>query len=145
MDTPPTDADILEKFIYDLRTDIRTQVELSDPIDFATAEKHAVYVESVLNRTFKGKSNLSRPFGNNYTPRRQAETYPQPMDLDNANSTPLPKLDDKERQRCIQNNLCFRCRKPGHSRFKCPKAAPNMPHRINILSASSENGPGQSQ
>jgi hypothetical protein len=40
-----------------------------------------------------------------------------------APTTPVPylaKLTQEERQRCIQHNLCFRCREPGHSANNCP-------------------------
>jgi hypothetical protein len=32
----------------------------------------------------------------------------------------LGKLSQEERQRCIQQGLCFRCREPGHSAANCP-------------------------
>jgi Zinc knuckle len=40
-----------------------------------------------------------------------------------APTVPVPflaKLTQEERQRCIQHNLCFRCREPGHSANNCP-------------------------
>jgi len=42
---------------------------------------------------------------------------PNAMDLD---SVRLSRLTDAERQWCIDNNCCFFCRQPGHSRDNCP-------------------------
>lgn len=33
----------------------------------------------------------------------------------------LTKMDEAERDRCRKNNLCFRCREPGHRSRQCPK------------------------
>jgi hypothetical protein len=37
----------------------------------------------------------------------------------------LGKLTQEERQRCIQQGLCFRCREPGHSAANCPLSKPS--------------------
>jgi hypothetical protein len=33
----------------------------------------------------------------------------------------IQKMDEAERERCRKNNLCFRCREPGHRSHQCPK------------------------
>lgn len=43
---------------------------------------------------------------------------PNAMDLDKLS---LSKLTDAERQRCITNGLCFRCRQSGHQSQDCPR------------------------
>jgi hypothetical protein len=46
----------------------------------------------------------------------KAPKDPFAMDVD---SVRVGKLTDEERKRCRDNNLCFRCRKPGHSATAC--------------------------
>jgi hypothetical protein len=48
-------------------------------------------------------------------PTAPVPVYPQPP------STSLKKLTVEERQRCIEQGLCFRCRQPGHSVANCPQ------------------------
>ena len=38
------------------------------------------------------------------------------MDVD---AIQIEKLTPEERQRCFKNNLCFKCRKPGHRSNQC--------------------------
>ena len=38
------------------------------------------------------------------------------MDVD---AIRIKKLTPEERQRCFENNLCFKCRKPGHRSNQC--------------------------
>jgi hypothetical protein len=54
-------------------------------------------------------------FGNYQRPNNQG-TYPKPL-------TP------EERERCIRENLCFRCREKGHGTRSCPKYAPRVQAR----------------
>jgi hypothetical protein len=48
-------------------------------------------------------------------PMATPPAYPQPP------STALKKLTVEERQRCIEQGLCFRCRQPGHSVANFPQ------------------------
>ena len=36
-----------------------------------------------------------------------------------VNAIRIEKLTPKEKQRCFENNLCFKCRKPGHWSNQC--------------------------
>lgn len=40
--------------------------------------------------------------------------------MDQRSSIRITRLSDAERERCRVNNLCFRCRKPGHTKWNCP-------------------------
>ena len=48
-------------------------------------------------------------------------TTPTPtLTLLGAGRVPIPKLDDAAKKAAIEQNLCFRCRMPGHRAFNCP-------------------------
>ena len=86
-------------------------------------------LENALNGLFHTKTSRSNSY------HRQT---PDPMELQSTRRTrfsarsPFPRrspspspvrrtaLTPEERQRCIKNGLCFRCRKPGHTVDKCP-------------------------
>lgn len=71
-------------------------------------------VESIA----KGRGNLFLSFQNNKNYQRpiQKPKDPNTMDVDTVQ---IGRLSPKERKRCMDNNLCFRCRKPGHFTNKC--------------------------
>ena len=142
MTEKPREIELMETFIRALRQDIRIQVELSNPFSFPEAERRAIAVEAIYNRSSRPQSNkndLPRRFPFNQP--QKATEYPQPMDLDNFNSKPLPKLDERERERCLKNNLCFRCRRPGHSKANCKGVTytsppQHSPAKINTVSTT---------
>jgi hypothetical protein len=50
----------------------------------------------------------------------------------------LAKLTQEQRQECMDNGLCFKCRQPGHSAAACPsRSAPSTPARSRAGSVSS--------
>ena len=61
-----------------------------------------------------------------YEPRssfvRSPPSPPTPVPMANLGS--LTRLTEEERQRCFEEGLCFRCRKPGHSWRRCPSTLP---------------------
>jgi hypothetical protein len=131
MISPPIDhPELMDKFLRGLKPEIRMHVELKGCSSYVEAELCAVRADEVLRRNTFG---YRRPYFNsaavmqNPRPSPVPVSHPIPMELDNANSAPLPKLDDKERERCRVNNLCFRCRKPGHSAVNC--RGPSNAHR----------------
>ena len=63
------------------------------------------------------KPSSSKP-SNGATSSSQSSSGPVPMDL---GSTSLVKLTQEERNRCLREGLCLRCRKPGHLAKNCPK------------------------
>ncbi|KAL0578110.1 hypothetical protein V5O48_003889 [Marasmius crinis-equi] len=56
-----------------------------------------------------------------------------------ASTAPLKKLTPEERQHCMDNNLCFKCRLPGHQTFECPMNAPAMSTTTTTCQFSSNN------
>jgi len=71
-------------------------------------------------RVESAKTNRFRPNRlNNDNPRPE----PVPMDL-NAVAVGIPKLTPAERERCLREGLCLRCREKGHMARECPKNGP---------------------
>ncbi|KAL0563796.1 hypothetical protein V5O48_018266 [Marasmius crinis-equi] len=63
----------------------------------------------------------------------------QPANNGQAYTTPLKKLTPEERQHCMDNNLCFKCRLPGHQTFECPTSAPATSTATTTRQFSSNN------
>ena len=78
---------------------------------------HFKQVWERTNEIAKGRNNPFIPFqdnrNNNHTQKKQD---PNTMDVD---AIQIEKLTPKERQRCFENNLCFKCRKLGHRSNQC--------------------------
>ena len=78
---------------------------------------HFKQVWERTNEIAKGRNNLFIPFqdnrNNNHT---QKKWDPNAMDVD---AIWIEKLTPEERQRCFENNLCFKCRRPGHRSNQC--------------------------
>ena len=78
---------------------------------------HFKQVWENTNEIAKGRNNPFIPFqdnrNNNHTQKKQD---PNAMDV---NAIRIEKLTPEERQRCFENNLCFKCRKPGHRSNQC--------------------------
>ena len=78
---------------------------------------HFKQVWERTNEIAKGRNNPFIPFqdnrNNNHTQKKQD---PNAMDVDAIH---IEKLTPEERQRCFENNLCFKCHKPGHRSNQC--------------------------
>ena len=78
---------------------------------------HFKQVWERTNEIAKGRNNPFIPFqenrNNNHT---QKKRDPNAMDVD---AIRIEKLTPEERQRCFENNLCFKCHKPGHRSNQC--------------------------
>ena len=55
----------------------------------------------------------------------QNKPQPVPMDIGNIEIEKPQKLTPEERERCMKEGLCLRCRKPGHIAKNCPKGHRN--------------------
>ena len=118
-----TDQNILINFFSrGIPTQLMRRIYSMDNIP-TTMEKwyqqtlHFKQVWERTNEITKGQSNMFIPFqdnrNNNHTQKKQD---PNAMDIDTIR---IKKLTPEERQRCFENNLCFKCCKPGHRSNQC--------------------------
>ena len=79
------------------------------------AMKDAERIESAHSRVnTSNKSYTKKSIGN--------DPKPVPMEIGNIE---LKKLSQEERQRCMREGLCLRCRQKGHMAKNCPKGRRN--------------------
>jgi hypothetical protein len=67
-----------------------------------------------------------------------------------SSSAPAPgRMTPEERQRCMDNGLCFRCRQPGHVSNRCPRFSGNRGNRgagaRGGLTGQQQQGKGQAR
>ena len=62
----------------------------------------------------------------NHTYQRPVQK-PKDLNAMDVDAICFEQLTPEERQRCIENNLCFKCRKLGHSAAKCRNPFMNKP------------------
>jgi hypothetical protein len=109
---------IFTKGITDDR--IRQEVSRAAPATLESAYKAALRHRLALNVT-----RTPRP------PSRPAPVQGKPPAPTNPNPRPpaprLAKLDDATRKMCMEQNLCFKCRSPGHTANQCPTRMGNFP------------------
>lgn len=135
----PADDMLREYFIAGLVEKTQIQVQIANPDTWQEAVKVAERINGVYARALaKSKPTyMTTP-----TPNQSALPPAEPMDVDsmrvllanlasltNAGTTVanfrrhnkgrLPKLDKKEKERCLRLGLCFRCRKKGHMAEGC--------------------------
>ena len=79
-----------------------------------TWEREEYITKQRGNTFFSFQSNQTR--NTSYQRTIQKSKDPNAMDID---AVQIGKLTPEERQWCINNNLCFKCRKPGHLAIKC--------------------------
>ena len=79
---------------------------------------HFKQVWERTNEITKGRNNPFLPFwdNRNNNNHNQKKQDPNAMDVD---AIWIEKLTPEERQRCFDNNLCFKCHKPGHRSNQC--------------------------
>ena len=124
---------------------LATYVEMARQIDArqrAENERRSSTITSTTNTT-SGRSRPAPP-----APRTQPATTttatgtaPGPMDLSRQGGHRYVQLSAAERQRRIENRLCFHCGKAGHQSSVCrsrPNAGPG-PHRVATITTPANN------
>lgn len=61
-------------------------------------------------------------------PARPAGRGPPPAGRGPPSAARAPYLDPEERRRCLESQLCFKCKRPGHRSGQCPASRPNSAH-----------------
>ena len=108
-----TEEEKLDKFLRDLKNDIRIQVELQSPNTMEEAATLAERVDSIISRRNRGYQ------GNRSTPQTyKDEGGVVPMEIDAIQRSPLTQ---NERERLRRTGGCFYCREVGHVAKSCPK------------------------
>ncbi len=135
-----SEDDKLYHFRKGLREEINTAMLNSRHNSVLEVIQEASSVESRL-REIAAMRKSFRPFwrSNNFSHHSNVNNGPVPMEIGSLRMCQQPsyraalfatksttgptttpkKLDDKERQRCRDNNLCFKCRQPGHTWRNC--------------------------
>ena len=106
-----TQDEMMDKYRRGLKPHIRKPLALEDFEDIQSLMKAAERLDLSFHR-----DGTSRPGSSNSHPKGQSR--PTPMDLGNIQ---LGKLTQEEREKCLRQGLCLRCRKPGHIAKNCPK------------------------
>ena len=65
-------------------------------------------------------------------------SIPVLMDIGNTQVETPQKLSPEERERCMREGFCLRCRKPNHIAKNCPKGHPSQPVPMSIGKIQSE-------
>jgi hypothetical protein len=115
-----TDEEKLERFKDGLKREILFKLIEREPASFEDAVRYSEHYD-VLTYTFRQQQRAAEP-------RPAAYGDPTPMELgavpEHARSTDsrprLPRLTAAEKQRCMDEQLCFYCLQPGHSIARCP-------------------------
>jgi hypothetical protein len=134
-------ADALDRYIRGLKdfawkvwrrkfTTLEEAMVYAEELDLEIQQKHA------LNRGSNFGRDKPRPESRTYQhdfqpaprhvpwqPREEPHDFhrggPTPMELGMLRNNP-PRMDDAERARHLQQDLCFFCHKPGHRASRCP-------------------------
>lgn len=139
-------AQVLHFFVHGLQPAVKRELLFRPPPDLATAIIDAERVASVLAQTQPRAGNtgclLAAPARSGPTPMELGAALDEDAEFDpftdelaavrappprrpastgrsSAAGTPLSKLTPEQRRHCMANNLCLRCRKPGHRAADC--------------------------
>lgn len=111
-----TEAEKIDRYSRGLKRDIWQALCLKTYSDLEALMTDALRVESAKAGAFRGTTNLGSATG------RSSTTGVVPMDI---SSIKVEKLTPDERQRCMREGLCLRCREKGHMAKDCPKGQRN--------------------
>ena len=105
----------IDRYTRGLKNYIWKELCTKEYTKLSDAMRDAERVESAHKRV----ANPSK--GNKNNPS-SGTTNPVPMELGNVQ---LQKLTPEERQKCMKEGLCLRCREKGHMAKNCPKGRRN--------------------
>ena len=137
----------MDKFVRGLKRNVQEKVEIEDPQTLKQAMQIAERIDSIAwaaarskgydNHSSSSNSYGNRSNGNKYGNKStkynvKKEAYAINVEQDPAS---LSVMNFNERQRCYQDGLCFKCKKPGHMMKACPlnKGKPRWNNNINKL------------
>lgn len=106
----------IDRYTRGLKPYIWRELCTKDYKQLADAMRDAERIESAHRR------GGSLPRGETSRRNGEAMNKPTPMDIGNVQ---LTKLTNEERERCMKEGLCLRCRQKGHMAKDCPKGRRN--------------------
>ena len=110
----------LDRYLRGLKSYIYRDLCTHEYTRLADVMRDAERIESAYRRV----SNPGRA-GKEMKKPHQNKPHPVPMDIGNIEVEKPQKLTPEERERCMKEGLCLRCRKPGHIAKNCPKGHRN--------------------
>jgi hypothetical protein len=106
-----------------------TSVSMNKSTGYARGIKSYIWSElcttdyNSLEALMRGAERVESAMGTRLNPSRSAtntfRSGPMPMEL-NTTAT-VQKLTPEEREKCMRESLCLRCRAKGHMARECPK------------------------
>ena len=107
-------AEQIDRYTRGLKSHIWKELCTKDCVKLSDAMKDAERVEAAHRRGGMVKSKTSG--------KSESSNKPTPMEIGNIQ---LEKLSKQERDRCMKEGLCLRCRESGHLARNCPKGRKN--------------------
>eukprot|EP00170_Pyropia_yezoensis_P000123 contig_1036_g124 len=111
-----TEAEKIDRYTRGLKRDIWQALCLKNYTELEPLMTDALRVEAAKAGASRFTNNLSSTSG------KPSATGVVPMDI---SSIKVEKLTPEERQRCMREGLCLRCREKGHLAKDCPKGQRN--------------------
>jgi hypothetical protein len=129
-----SEGEKLDKFKRGLKWDVQQEVELKDPKTLEDAMQIAQRIDSI-----QWTCRQNRERYHNRTKSSYGESRNNPIVINSAEQSGIvsenqsaslnavqsktrnSRLQVNERVRCMEKNLCFNCKEPGHRIAECPK------------------------
>jgi len=117
MDIPDiTESEKIDRYSHGLKRAIWEPLCIRTYVNLESLMTDALRIEAAKAGAFRS------PGGSSSHATTQADGGVAPMDL---SSIKVAKLTPEERQRCMNEGLCLRCREKGHLAKDCPKGQRN--------------------
>lgn len=128
----------LDRFVRGLKPSIQEKVEMEDPPTVEQAMQIAQRIDSIQWTARKRQSDYvpRKSFKNSYrsssvkrelnVTKMEPNYYDKPEESDelhamwNDRRRPGARMSAEERQKCYDDGLCFKCKRPGHMIGECP-------------------------